>query len=80
MTNRRTKVKRAAPSTARTFMEWLPYWENELGARGVRPRTVHNQREGLKRLRYGRAEKQARAIDAYQRMGSPVYRAATSRK
>jgi integrase/recombinase XerD len=50
MTNRRTRVKRAAPTTARTFTEWLPYWENELGARGVRPRTVHNQREGLKRL------------------------------
>lgn len=49
-TNRRVRVKRAAPTTARTFSEWSPFWENELGARRVRPRTVHNQREALKRV------------------------------
>ncbi len=41
---------RPVPVAGRTFLEWVPFWENELGARGARPRTIVNQREQLQRL------------------------------
>ena len=41
---------RPVPVVGRTFLEWIPFWENELGARGARPRTIVNQREQLQRL------------------------------
>ncbi len=44
------RQRQQAPPTRRTFLEWVPYWENELGARGARPRTIVNQREALRRL------------------------------
>jgi len=64
-TNRRARVQRQVPMTpGRTFTEWSPFWENELGARRVRPRTVHNQREGLKRLaKFFGAVDAARVLD-----------------
>jgi site-specific recombinase XerD len=37
-------------SRERSLSEWWPYWELELGARGVRPPTVRNQRATLVKL------------------------------
>jgi site-specific recombinase XerD len=47
---RNRRARRTAPPTARTFAEWLPYWANELGARGCRLTTVTNQRRALQLL------------------------------
>lgn len=63
MTNRMTSVKRAAPSTARTLTEWLVLGERAGRAR-VRPRTLHNQREGLKRLAKSLGEVNAATVTA----------------
>lgn len=50
---RTRRTQRKAPrsvATARTLSGWLPYWENELGARDVSAATVANQRKAFARL------------------------------
>jgi integrase/recombinase XerD len=47
-TRRNARGKRVAPG-GRTLTQWLPYWENEMGARDCRPGTVQNQRDTIRR-------------------------------
>jgi len=49
-TNRRYRQKRGAAPAGRSLLGWLPYWSNELGARGCSPRTVDNQAKCLRLL------------------------------
>lgn len=49
-TNRRYRAKRGAPPAGRSLLEWLPFWANELGARGCSIRTVQNQEKCVRLL------------------------------
>jgi site-specific recombinase XerD len=49
--SRRSRAARPRPvKPGRALSAWLPFWENELGARGCSEATVKNQRECLRRL------------------------------
>jgi hypothetical protein len=52
-TNRSARRTSAWKPTRRTLTEWLPYWQNELGARDVSARTVGNQRKAIAKLTRG---------------------------
>jgi site-specific recombinase XerD len=64
-TTRNRRARRVAPPAARTFTEWLPFWANELGARGCAATTVRNQTRALRLLArfVGEAADAARVTD-----------------